>query len=142
MLCIMLNTSLTDNFVLFFSVFDGFLCNHVLYLHQTCGIGSFVFLQLHGDIFDGFLIVGDHYVFQRVYTAAGTFNLLGQELCRFFRFRQSEQWLHRIRERNHSTVQFTGCECHTIRINVAKKAIEDRRKQDEVVCQRCVQQNA
>ena len=30
-----LKTSLTDNFVLFFSVFDGFFRNHVLHFHQT-----------------------------------------------------------------------------------------------------------
>ena len=68
-----------DHFPL--AVVVGFFEHHILNLHKPCLGTALIFIQLHGDVADILLGLGNHHMLQGIYTAAGLFNLRCHELA-------------------------------------------------------------
>ena len=89
-------------------VLDSFLQKHILDLHQAGGGGPVILVQLHGDIPDGLLCLGNDYIFQGVHPAAGLFNLFCHKLGGLFDLGQLEHRLEHLAQSGHGAVQLTG----------------------------------
>ena len=57
-------------------------------------------------------------MFQRIYTASRLLDLRRHQLTRFLAFCKPYHIRQNICQRLHRTIQITGCECETIRIDI------------------------
>ena len=86
----------------------GILEDHLLDLHQPGDVAPLVLIQLHGDVADLLLELGDHHVLQGVDPAAGLLDVRGQQLHGLLHLGQLQHVLEHLGERLQGGVQLTA----------------------------------
>ena len=92
--------------------------HHIFNLHKAYCRASLIFVELHRNVFYGFLILGYHNMLKRIYSASCLFDFGRHKLARLFDLGKTQHIRHYIRQRFYRRIKVGRRKRKAVRIYI------------------------